>query len=158
MDKSKVDLTGYAVTKLRFVATKGSGPRSDIALDDITVTDPGSGCVFTWTTNSSNGTSGWSATDTEDIIATPSVTSSYAGEYYFKVENTIGCEAFDTASITVNPVPTANAGSDVTICEGSTTQLSASGADSYSWSPTTGLSNPSVNDPVASPSVTTTYT
>ena len=69
----EVDLTGYAVTKLRFVATKGSGTRSDIALDDITVTDPGSGCVFTWTTNSSNGTSGWSATDTEDIIATPSV-------------------------------------------------------------------------------------
>ena len=154
----EVDLTGYAVTKLRFVATKGSGTRSDIALDDITVTDPGSGCVFTWTTNSSNGTSGWSATDTEDIIATSSVATSYAGEYYLKVENTIGCEAFDTASITVNPVPTANAGSDVTICEGSTTQLSASGADSYSWSPTTGLSNPSVNDPIASPSTTTTYT
>ena len=36
----EVDLTGYAVTKLRFVATKGSGTRSDIALDDITVTDP----------------------------------------------------------------------------------------------------------------------
>lgn len=45
-----------------------------------------------------------------------------------------------------------------TICAGESTNLSASGATSYSWSPSDGLSNASIANPVASPIVTTTYT
>lgn len=54
---------------------------------------------------------------------------------------------------------TASAGADVSICPGASTNLSASGpgAVSYSWSPSTGLNNPSIANPVATPSVTTTY-
>jgi len=44
------------------------------------------------------------------------------------------------------------------ICESSFTQLLASGATTYSWLPTTGLSDPSINNPQASPSSTTDYT
>jgi len=46
----------------------------------------------------------------------------------------------------------------VTICSGSSTNLSASGAVTYSWSPTTGLTDPNIANPVASPTSTTTYT
>jgi len=46
---------------------------------------------------------------------------------------------------------------DTTVCSGSPVQLNASGALGYSWSPTTGLSNPLISNPIASPSVTTTY-
>ena len=54
--------------------------------------------------------------------------------------------------------PTANAGSDVTICDGSSTTLNGTGGVSYSWTPVSGLSDPNIRNPVASPSVTTTYT
>jgi len=46
---------------------------------------------------------------------------------------------------------------DLSLCEGESVQLSASGANSYSWSPATGLSNSSVANPVASPTATTRY-
>jgi len=44
-----------------------------------------------------------------------------------------------------------------TICRGNNSQLTASGGFSYSWFPTTGLSNPVISNPVASPDTTTTY-
>ena len=47
--------------------------------------------------------------------------------------------------------------SDMAICPGETVDLKASGADSYFWSPATGLSCPDCPDPVASPTTTTTY-
>jgi gliding motility-associated-like protein len=37
-------------------------------------------------------------------------------------------------------------------------QLTASGANTYSWSPTEGLDNPSISSPLATPLVTTNYT
>ncbi len=50
-----------------------------------------------------------------------------------------------------------SAGADVTICTGGSTQLQATGANSYTWSPSTGLSCTNCPNPVASPTVTTTY-
>ncbi|MDO9256079.1 MAG: choice-of-anchor L domain-containing protein, partial [Bacteroidales bacterium] len=52
----------------------------------------------------------------------------------------------------------ANAGADVSICSGTTTQLNGSGGVIYSWSPRIGLSNYSIPNPIASPISTTTYT
>lgn len=46
---------------------------------------------------------------------------------------------------------------DVTICEGTSVQLSATGANSYIWTPANGLSNANIANPVATPSVTTRY-
>jgi hypothetical protein len=49
------------------------------------------------------------------------------------------------------------------ICQGSSSQMTAtptggSGVYTFSWTPTTGLSNPNIYNPIASPAVTTTYT
>ena len=60
--------------------------------------------------------------------------------------------------VTVNALPAANAGADVSIASGSSMKLQGSGGTSYSWSPVTGLSSASVSNPTAKPSVTTTYT
>lgn len=73
--------------------------------------------------------------------------------------NTATC-SFD---VTVEAAPTAAAGSDVTIgsCGASTTTLNGSGTGNtltYSWSPSTGLSDASILNPVANPVSTTTYT
>lgn len=53
---------------------------------------------------------------------------------------------------------TANAGSDISICNGESTNLTASGGSDYSWSPAAGLNDASIANPVANPSITTTYT
>ncbi len=60
--------------------------------------------------------------------------------------------------VTVNPFPTVSGGSNVTICLGDATGLTASGADTFSWSPAAGLSCANCRNPIASPTVTTTYT
>lgn len=46
---------------------------------------------------------------------------------------------------------------DVVICPGGQYQLEVSGGVSYSWTPATGLSNPNIPNPIASPDTTTTY-
>ncbi|MBU0764946.1 MAG: T9SS type A sorting domain-containing protein [Bacteroidetes bacterium] len=66
---------------------------------------------------------------------------------------------FDDFIITSdNAAPTADAGTDISICDGSSTQLNASGGESYSWSPATGLSCTDCQNPVANPAFTTVYT
>jgi len=47
---------------------------------------------------------------------------------------------------------------DTEICRFGTVQLLATGAKTYKWTPTTGLSNPNIGNPIASPNQTTTYT
>ncbi|NBL65225.1 hypothetical protein GV828_08460 [Flavobacterium sp. NST-5] len=82
------------------------------------------------------------------------------GNYTVTVQDPGSCLGNLTRSATIgNPAPiVANAGSDVTICSGGNTQLSASGGVSYSWSPSTGLNFNNIANPIASPTTTTTYT
>ncbi len=64
-----------------------------------------------------------------------------------------------TNIINVGATPTVNAGPYTTIAIGNSTQLNATGGvGSYSWLPPTGLNNSNIQNPVASPTVTTTYT
>ncbi|MCC7455209.1 MAG: PKD domain-containing protein, partial [Crocinitomix sp.] len=83
--------------------------------------------------------------------------------YYFfdwkiREANCISSRTLVTA--TVEPSFTVTVSDDVTIASGETTTLtsSAPGGVTYSWSPTTGLSDPGAATTDASPTVTTTYT
>lgn len=69
-----------------------------------------------------------------------------------------GFSGTDSVKITVLELPAANAGADISICQGNSTTLGASGGIIYAWTPTTSLSDPSIFNPVASPATTTTYT
>lgn len=81
-----------------------------------------------------------------------------SGEYLLEITDpSSGCTATDTNLITVNANPAINAGPDEALCNGSSVVLNASGADTYSWSPTTGLSSPTSATTVAGPTTTTTY-
>jgi hypothetical protein len=64
----------------------------------------------------------------------------------------------NTITVTVNAIPVANAGSDVTICPGGFSFLNSTGGSSCFWFPSTGLSNTNICNPAAGPAVTTTYT
>jgi gliding motility-associated-like protein len=81
-----------------------------------------------------------------------------AGTYVVTVTDPNGCANANVAQVLVNslPVVTVNSG---TICAGqSTATLSAQGANSYSWSPATGLNNAQSAIVSANPSSTTVYT
>jgi len=67
------------------------------------------------------------------------------------------CEGSDTVTVTVHPLPLADAGTDVAICRGDTTQLQATGGTLYVWSPGTRLSCIACDAPFASPLTTNTY-
>jgi len=119
----------------------------------------------TFTVNPSGGTPGytylWSDGSTGSTL-----TTNAAGTYSVTVTDSNGCMTSCSATLTVNPVPTASAGSAQAICAGGSVQIggspTASGGSgsgySYSWSPATGLSSATAANPAASPSSTTVYT
>ena len=74
------------------------------------------------------------------------------------IVDTMGCRDTTTTKVLVNPLPNANAGPSAKICVGTSTTLDASGGIDYLWTPATSLSNDSINDPSASPTISTTYT
>ncbi len=73
---------------------------------------------------------------------------------YDEMGNIMDCaeESFTTEEVT------ADAGADTEFCAGGSVQLNATGGTTYSWSPTDGLDDPNIANPVASPDATTTYT
>jgi gliding motility-associated-like protein len=85
-------------------------------------------------------------------VATPTTTTTY-----YVVVSSGSCSDTDSVVITVVPLVTANAGADMVLCTGDSIQLNASGGNSYLWFPASGLSNPNIANPVATPPTTTTY-
>lgn len=79
--------------------------------------------------------------------------------YTVTVKDVNGCTATFPVTVTLNNTLTVNAGNNTTICEGTITTLTAtSNGTSFSWTPVTGLSNPAILNPDASPVITTVYT
>jgi gliding motility-associated-like protein len=72
---------------------------------------------------------------------------------YFVVLGTSpqGCAARDTIQVTVNTPPVVSVSGPDSVCLGQSTPLSATGAAIYQWTPTEGLSNPGIANPVATP-------
>lgn len=120
----------------------GGSPTSSVA-----------GASFAW----DNGAS-LSSTSVANPTASPTTTTTYT----VTVTHTNGCTNTDQVTITVNPLPTADAGTDQTICIGSTATLGGSptgpAGASFVWDNAATLSNANIANPVASPVVTTTYT
>lgn len=73
--------------------------------------------------------------------------------------NTSGCTGYDTIFASVNPLPIVSSSpASPTVCEGFSVNLTANGANSYTWSPSSGLSSSTGASVAASPVATTTYT
>ncbi len=71
------------------------------------------------------------------------------------------CGVSSQITIVINPLSGLTMGPDVTIAAGASTTLNVSATGnivSYLWKPSTGLSNATIEDPVASPFFTTVYT
>ncbi|MBK5284327.1 MAG: hypothetical protein JJE25_02905, partial [Bacteroidia bacterium] len=99
----------------------------------------------------------WSNAATTSSIQ---VSTSSPGNFIYTVTITDanGCTNSATRTIIVNPLPVVMVSPNASICFGQNTVLSSSGANSYFWSPSTGLSTITGNSVTANPVSTTTYT
>ena len=113
------------------------------------------GATYSWDNGAGSGTivlSGGSQ-DNGQVSVAPATTTEYILAVTFN-----GCTTEDTMLYIVNPLPIVSGGPNVSICNGASTTLTASGADTYTWAPATGLSSTTGTSVVASPVVTTDYT
>ncbi|TDO22999.1 T9SS type B sorting domain-containing protein [Pedobacter duraquae] len=126
-----------------------SGSGSVCLNETILLTVP-EGKAYSWT-----GPNNFSANTR--AISIPFATYAMSGTYRVTYTSLTDCINSNTTQLTVEVPPAPQVSSNVEICAGTATELKASGGSSYIWTPTTGLSNPNVANPIASPSATTTY-
>lgn len=100
----------------------------------------------------------------------PMVTGTQETQFYVMATSTWGCEsAVDSTTLHIKPVPLASAGENITACFGEEITLPGGVIPPndpnydptqvfYSWSPSTGLSNPNVANPTVTPAAAITYT
>jgi gliding motility-associated-like protein len=116
----------------------------------------------TATANPTGGTSPYTYSwSTSPVQNTQTANGLSAGNYTVTVTDGNGCTSFQTVTVT-QPAPLAvSAGTDNAVCSGGNIIIGGSptgpAGSTYSWSPGTGLSNPSSSNPTASPTSTTTY-
>jgi hypothetical protein len=145
-----------AATHFRWRQLANSGAAQDVwALDNVTLTRvDNTGVPLLWSPG---------ATLNDPTSASPVATPPADTWYTVQVTSGTGCTFSDPVFIQVAPAFTINAGSDVLLCGGGSTQLQATASSGqgiqWSWTPNNGsLNNSSISGPVASPSATTTYT
>ncbi|NVO01348.1 MAG: gliding motility-associated C-terminal domain-containing protein [Bacteroidetes bacterium] len=143
--------TSYSVTgtslgcSATVISTVNVNPNPIITVNNPTI------CAASTTSLTANGANSylWSnGSTTNPITVSPGVNITYT-----VTGTSLGCTGTATSTVTIssnlliNIVPSA-----ATICNGSTTNLNASGGDNYLWS-----SGSSTNPLVVSPSITTSY-
>ena len=91
----------------------------------------------------------------QSAIANPTVTLTNATgnpivTNYIVTINGTSCANTDTVRVTVNPGAVANAGSNVATCSNAAVQLGGipTAGYTYTWNPTTGLSNSAIANPL----------
>lgn len=154
-DVTATDDVGCSVTLSvtvteQVVINVDAGPDQVICIGETVQLQANGANSYLWTP-----ASGLNYNNIDDPIATITTTTTYI------VQGTsFGCVDYDTITIVVNPLPVINAGAGASILAGTSVQLEASGAGTngtYSWTPTTGLDNPDIYNPIASPNETTIY-
>lgn len=115
------------------------------AIDNVTITGYTPQTVD-WTSNPAGFTS-----NIANPIANPIINTTYIAT----VSNSYGCTDIDSIAITVNPITVSIDADQTQICVGSSANLTASGAEDYSWSD--GTDTYTGANITVSPTATTTY-
>lgn len=126
--------------------------------------------TFAWTIGENpggiTGGSDSSGYTLNQILTNPSNSTTFSLQYQIIATSTSGTCSGNSSSIyiNVNPSPLANAGNNSTICSdssviigGSPTATAGNGPYTYAWIPSVGLNSPTLSNPTANPSISTTY-
>lgn len=142
--------TSVTVSPLGALTLSVSPSNTVCAGTPITITSSISGggapYSYTWSPGGQN---------TANITVTPTVTTTYTLDL---VDN-CGTTASQTVTVNVNPLPVVSLTASSTLyCNpGTADTLTASGANTYTWSPAAGLSSATGASVSATPTITTTY-
>ncbi|MEZ4781521.1 MAG: hypothetical protein R2816_08170 [Flavobacteriaceae bacterium] len=141
-DRNYLNGEGYTNLELYlngFTLSFSAGSDITICEGDTAILSASGGSGFSWDTGET----------TASITVAPTVTTTYTVSGLDQMGN----PASDDVTVFVNAKPTADAGSNIAICEGESTTLTGTGGDTYAWN--TGETTQSIT---VSPSTTTTYT
>jgi hypothetical protein len=78
-------------------------------------------------------------------------------QYVVQITDSLGCNTTDTVKVFISNMTVKVDTRNDTICRGESVLLHASGGNHYEWIPSIGLNDASIANPVASPTVSTTY-
>ncbi|MBK8874747.1 MAG: gliding motility-associated C-terminal domain-containing protein [Bacteroidetes bacterium] len=166
---TSASVTGLAGGLYTVTVTDANGCTSDATslvnvIPDVFVTAGSdqtvcAGQPATITASATGGTSPFGYTwnngpTTDSQTVNPIVTTIYT----VTVIDANSCTATSFVTVNVEQYPVVSVSSNASICYGASTQLTASGGSTFSWSPVDGLSDPAISNPVASPLTTTPYT
>ncbi|MCE3280595.1 MAG: hypothetical protein K0S44_2786 [Bacteroidetes bacterium] len=137
-------------------------------ISPITICNSGS-TVLTSSVAGGSGTYTYSWSPAAGLSSTtssnPTAAPSYPGEtYVLTVTDANSCSAQISVIVNVNPPLSVVTTGTTAICPGFSDPLSAAASNgagsgyTYSWSPATGLNNPAIGNPTATPTTTTIYT
>ncbi|HCA82979.1 MAG TPA: hypothetical protein DEP18_04265 [Flavobacteriales bacterium] len=87
----------------------------------------------------------------------PEITVMTAGTYTVTVTDAMMCNNSTSVTVTVNSLPTVDAGTVPPVCAGSSVQLQATGAQTYLWNANPTLSNITIANPIATPNTSQWY-
>jgi gliding motility-associated-like protein len=126
----------------------------DITAPAVTAGTVGSGIYSYWTDAAAT------------IALTDPAAVNVSGTYYIQLVSGAGCSDIDPVTVTINPLPVSDAGTDLVICTGSSGPIGAPAVAgfTYLWTPATGLSSAADANPnvtltnISSAPVSTTYT
>ncbi|MFN5620781.1 MAG: PKD-like domain-containing protein [Flavobacteriales bacterium] len=123
------------------------------AIDNVTISGNSTRYTYNW----SSVPIAFSSTQQNPAGYAPTASA------YYDVEalNVYGCTSNTSPiPVIVNPLPEDNAGANLDLCANTsgTIGLASQSGRTYSWSPTTGLSDAAIANPTATPSASNTYT
>lgn len=147
------DSSGCTDTASQFVFSypvpaADAGPDTEICFGDSIQLAASGGVFYEWDNDPT-----LSALNIPD----PFAVTADSRTYRVMVTDANGCNLDDTVRITVNPLPIVDAGLDTTICARDAAFLMATGASTYTWTPSASLDNPNSPAPVALPDDDTRY-
>lgn len=141
--------TQTATVIVNALPTAVAGPDETICVGSSVTLNASGGTAYSW-----SPATGLSASN----VNNPTVTINSTQTYTLEVTDANGCKNTDDITVNTVALPIANPGASVSICPGANTTLNGSGGTSYTWSPATGLSDPTIANPICTPAATTNYT
>ncbi len=127
-----------------------AGPDTTVCVGDSYTILTAGGSNYSWTP-----ALGLSCTDCQNPVATPLTPTTYIVNVSTAIP---GCVDADTVILNAISKTELTVSQSTAVCPGTTLDLSASGAQSYQWTPTTGLSATNISNPTATINSNITYT
>lgn len=115
------------------------------------------GNITQWIATPDNGANWLGIANTSPVLIPQGITQSLT---FYAVVQSNSCPADTSSGIIINVLPPpapVDAGNDVSIVAGSSTQLHGSGTGTPYWIPISSLNNPTIFNPIANPVGTTDY-